>query len=433
MSADRRDSESLEVDYGDVDLIGTDYDDVAPPPSPPGTARPGSGTFSQAEGSAEVGQQEAKADALGQQDGTISGGGVKSDAAAAAAVAPNSLQPIQSIETSGTGSLPAAPNLPANPLTGRPPGVSGPPVPTATVTGGGASKMTAVYVGELHWWTTDANIVELAQLAGVTIKLRDVSFSEHKVNGRSKGVAFVDTGAGDKAVQIKRYVDSNDFQGKRMSAQLAYGGSGSPFKTLPKEPFRPHHTSHSHVAQPSQPQSTLPHRPNSGMPARPPPSSTHVPHHQYQQQKRAFVPPASTVRPPLNQSAFPQQPQQQQQPQPAFMASPVPQPTGMPGMGAMSMSPMSMPMPMGMMGLPFGGGMDMTGMYNGMNGTGFGGMGGALNPAFMGAGGFGGAFDMTGGAGMGAFGGMGMDMTGGLAGGGLQDGGVARKRARMDG
>ncbi|GAA5862535.1 hypothetical protein JCM1840_004216 [Sporobolomyces johnsonii] len=426
MSADRRLSDSVEVDYGDVDLIGTDYDDVAPPPSPPGTARPGSEAFSQAEGGAGVGEQEAKASAVGQQDETISGGGIRSDAAAAAAT--NGPQPIQSIETSATGSLPVAPSLPANPLTGRPPGVSGPPVPAATVTGGGGNKMTAVYIGELHWWTTDANIVELAQLAGVTINLRDVSFSEHKVNGRSKGVAFVATGAADKAAQIKRYVESNDFQGKRMTAQLAYGGSGSPFKTLPKEPFRPHHASNSHAAQPSQPQSALPQRPNSGMPARPPPSSTHAPPHQYQQQKRAFVPSANTIRPPPNQSAFPQKPQQQQ-PQPAFMASPVPTPTGMPGMGAMSMPPMSM----GMMGLPFGGGMDMTGMYSGMNGTGFGGMGGAFNPAFMGAGGFGGAFDMTGGAGMAAFGGMGMDMTGGVAGGGVQDGGVARKRTRMDG
>lgn len=37
-------------------------------------------------------------------------------------------------------------------------------------------------------YTSDADIVYLAQLAGVpVVELKDVSFSEHKVNGKSKG------------------------------------------------------------------------------------------------------------------------------------------------------------------------------------------------------------------------------------------------------
>lgn len=78
-------------------------------------------------------------------------------------------------------------------------------------------------------WTSDADIVELARLAGVEVPLKNVSFQEHKVNGKSKGcvllpfrhstpftdvrsydcsVCFIETGSTEKAAQIKNYVDA---------------------------------------------------------------------------------------------------------------------------------------------------------------------------------------------------------------------------------
>lgn len=36
-------------------------------------------------------------------------------------------------------------------------------------------------------WTSDADIVHLAGLAGLEVPFKDVVFAEHKVNGKSKG------------------------------------------------------------------------------------------------------------------------------------------------------------------------------------------------------------------------------------------------------
>jgi hypothetical protein len=45
----------------------------------------------------------------------------------------------------------------------------------------------ALFISDLFWWTTDDDIRGLVREAGCEGELKDVTFSEHKVNGKSKG------------------------------------------------------------------------------------------------------------------------------------------------------------------------------------------------------------------------------------------------------
>lgn len=46
---------------------------------------------------------------------------------------------------------------------------------------------TALLISDLHWWITEDDIRGWANQAACEDELKDVTFSEHKVNGKSKG------------------------------------------------------------------------------------------------------------------------------------------------------------------------------------------------------------------------------------------------------
>lgn len=45
----------------------------------------------------------------------------------------------------------------------------------------------AVQVTELHWWITEDDVRGWCARSGAEAELRDLTFNEHKVNGKSKG------------------------------------------------------------------------------------------------------------------------------------------------------------------------------------------------------------------------------------------------------
>ena len=50
-----------------------------------------------------------------------------------------------------------------------------------------AGATTAILISELHWWNTDDDVRGWVNQAQVEDELKEITFSEHKVNGKSKG------------------------------------------------------------------------------------------------------------------------------------------------------------------------------------------------------------------------------------------------------
>ncbi|KAI9281077.1 hypothetical protein BY458DRAFT_430117 [Sporodiniella umbellata] len=66
-------------------------------------------------------------------------------------------------------------------------------VPTSLTQLRGISNQptSSIYLGELHWYTTDNDVREPLKKAQLIEHLKELTFFENKMNGKSKGIVFL--------------------------------------------------------------------------------------------------------------------------------------------------------------------------------------------------------------------------------------------------
>ncbi|CDM31881.1 hypothetical protein DTO013E5_1881 [Penicillium roqueforti] len=93
---------------------------------------------------------------------------------------------------------------------------------------------TALLISELTWWTTEDEVRSWSNQVGVEGQLKDVTFSEHKVNGKSKGQAFVEFTTAQAATATKHNIERQNTPKRKYTVHYT-SPHQNPFKTLPKD------------------------------------------------------------------------------------------------------------------------------------------------------------------------------------------------------
>lgn len=141
----------------------------------------------------------------------------------------NNQQKIKSTDESGQGTLSIPKQAPQQQGVKRKVGSDDRPIdPGAT---------TALLISELNWWNTDDDIRGWINQAQVEDELKDITFSEHKVNGKSKGQAWVEFTSQQAATAAKRKIDAfGEGQQYVKKHTVTFSNPNvNPFRTLPKD------------------------------------------------------------------------------------------------------------------------------------------------------------------------------------------------------
>ncbi|KAG8534237.1 uncharacterized protein KY384_001081 [Bacidia gigantensis] len=101
----------------------------------------------------------------------------------------------------------------------------------------GQGATTALFVSDLHWWITDDDVRGWANQSQCEDELEDITFNEHKVNGKSKGQVYATFRTTQAATAVKQKIESFG-EGQQYSKKFAVSYSNpynNPFRTLPKD------------------------------------------------------------------------------------------------------------------------------------------------------------------------------------------------------
>ncbi|KAI1815423.1 hypothetical protein GGS20DRAFT_584529 [Poronia punctata] len=94
-------------------------------------------------------------------------------------------------------------------------------------------------ISDLNWWTTDDDIRGWVAQASCEDELKDITFSEHKVNGKSKGQAYLEFWSQQAATAAKHQIEQAEGAGVQPGAKkhtVIYSSpTTNPFRTLPKD------------------------------------------------------------------------------------------------------------------------------------------------------------------------------------------------------
>ncbi|XXH03161.1 hypothetical protein Hte_009557 [Hypoxylon texense] len=98
---------------------------------------------------------------------------------------------------------------------------------------------SALLLSDLQWWTTDDDIRSWIRRASCEDELKDITFSEHKVNGKSKGQTYIEFTSQQAATAVKRQVEAMGSEstqpGVKKMTIIYTSPTNNPFKTLPKD------------------------------------------------------------------------------------------------------------------------------------------------------------------------------------------------------
>ncbi|KAI1819956.1 hypothetical protein F4861DRAFT_543420 [Xylaria intraflava] len=94
-------------------------------------------------------------------------------------------------------------------------------------------------LSDLNWWSTDDDIRGWVAQAACEDELKDITFSEHKVNGKSKGQAYLEFSSQQAATAAKHQIESAGLEGAQPGGKkhsVIYSSPvTNPFRTLPKD------------------------------------------------------------------------------------------------------------------------------------------------------------------------------------------------------